>query len=68
MLRDDRHEQQQRVAIGPGNMQFISIRRVSSDAATLRRGTCGTVVWSAAAAALLLQIRLAALGNLLIKN
>ena len=32
-------QQQQRVAVGPGNAQFISIRQVSSDAATLQRGT-----------------------------
>jgi len=49
-------------------VQFISIRQVSSDAATLRRGTCGTVAAAAAALPLLLMIRLAALGNLLIKN
>ena len=45
----EKHEQR-RVAVGPGNAQFISIRQVSSDAATLRRCTCGTVVLSAAAA------------------
>jgi len=34
-------QKQQRVAVGPGNAHFISIRQVSSDAVTLRRGTCG---------------------------
>jgi len=34
-------QEQQRVAVGPGNAHVISIRRVSSDAATLRRCTCG---------------------------
>ena len=34
-------KKQQRVAVGPGNAHFISIRQASSDAATLRRGTCG---------------------------
>jgi len=28
-------------AVGPRNVHFISIRQVSSDAATLRRCTCG---------------------------
>ena len=57
-------QEQQRVAVGPGNAQFISIRQVSSsDAATLRRGTCDTVLWSAAAAA-----ADTALGSLLIKK
>jgi len=34
-------QQQQRVAVGPGNGYFISIRQVSSDAATMQRGMCG---------------------------
>jgi len=34
-------QEQQRVAVGPGNAHFISIRQVSSDAATLQRCTCG---------------------------
>ena len=29
------------MAVGPGNVHFISVRQVSSDAATLRRGRCG---------------------------
>jgi len=32
-------QKQQRTAVEPGNEHFISIRQVSSDAATLRRGT-----------------------------
>jgi len=32
-------QEQQRVAVGPGNAQFTSVRQVSSDAATLRRCT-----------------------------
>jgi len=40
MLVTEKKQEQQRVAVGPGNAQFISIRQVSSDAATLRRGTC----------------------------
>ena len=31
-------QEQIRVAVGPGNAHFISVRQVSSDAATLRRG------------------------------
>jgi len=34
-------QEQQRIAVGLGNANFISIRQVSSDAATLRRCTCG---------------------------
>ena len=34
-------QEQQRVAVGRGNTQFNSIRQVSSDVATPRRGTCG---------------------------
>jgi len=34
-------QKQQRVAVGPGNAHFISIWQVSSDAAALRRCTCG---------------------------
>jgi len=33
-------QEQQRVAVGPGNVHFISIRRVSSDASMLQRGSC----------------------------
>jgi len=44
-------QEQRRVAVGPGNAQFISIRHVAFDATTLQRSTCETVVWSAAAAA-----------------
>jgi len=41
MLLFNGKQEQQRVAVGPGNAQFISIRQVASDAATLRRCTCG---------------------------
>jgi len=34
-------QEQQRVAVGPGNAHVTSIRQVLSDASTLRRGTCG---------------------------
>ena len=34
-------QEQQRVVVGPGNANFISIRQVSSDAATLQRGRYG---------------------------
>jgi len=34
-------QEQRRVAVGPGNAHVI-IRQVSSDAATLRRCTCGS--------------------------
>ena len=46
-------QEQQRVAVGPGNAHFISNRQVSSDAATLQRSRCGhcSTVWTAAAAA-----------------
>jgi len=37
-------QEQQRVAVGPGNAHVISILQVSSDAATLRRGSCGHAV------------------------
>ena len=33
-------QERQSVAVGPGNAHFISVRQVSSDAATLRRGRC----------------------------
>ena len=33
-------QEQQRVTVGPGNAHFMSIRQVSADAATLRRGSC----------------------------
>jgi len=35
------NKNKQRIAVGPGNAHFISIRQVSSDAATLQRGGCG---------------------------
>jgi len=35
------NQEQQRVAVGPGNWHFISVRQVSYDAATMQRGTCG---------------------------
>ena len=34
-------KQEQCVAVGPGNAQFISIRQVASDAATLHSGAAG---------------------------
>jgi len=42
-------QEQQRVAVGPGNAHFISVRQVSSDTPTLRRDRCEH--WPAAAAA-----------------
>jgi len=46
-------QEQPRLAVGPGNAHFISIRQVSSDVATLQRGRCGhcSTVWPAATAA-----------------
>ena len=41
-------QEQQGIAVGPGNEHFISICQLSSNAACV-----GTVVWPAAAAALL---------------
>jgi len=35
------NQEQQRVAIGPGNWHFIYVRQVSYDAATMQRSTCG---------------------------
>jgi len=35
------NQKQQRVAVGPGNWHFISVRQMSYDAATMQRGTCG---------------------------
>jgi len=52
-------QEQQRVAVRPGNAEFISIRQLSSDAATLRRA-------ARAAASALLRMLLC-IGNLLIK-
>jgi len=46
-------EEQQRVAVGPGNAHLISIRQVSSDGATLQ---------------LLLLVVLLYIGNLMTKN
>jgi len=45
-------QEQQRVAVGPGNVHFIFIGQVSSDAATLKRGRCGhcSTAWLAVAA------------------
>ena len=43
--------EQKSVAVGPGNAHFISIRQVSSDAVTLRHGTCGHAAFVAVAAA-----------------
>jgi len=43
-------KEQQRVAVGPGNTHFISIRQVSSDTATLQRGRWGTAAAAAPAA------------------
>jgi len=42
-------KKQEHVAVGPGNAHFISIRQVSSGAATLQRDRCGH--WPATAAA-----------------
>ena len=44
-------QEQQRVAVGPGNAHFTFIRQVSSDATTLRRWTCRHCCMAAAAAA-----------------
>jgi len=35
------NQEQQRVAVGPGNWHLISVRQVSYDADTMQRGTCG---------------------------
>ena len=40
-LKHLQQQEQQRVAVGPGKTQFISIHQESSDAATLRCGWCG---------------------------
>jgi len=53
-------QEQQRLAVGPGNVQFISIRHVSSDAAMLQRGRCGHCRRSARV--------LLCIGNSMIKN
>jgi len=44
ILSDDERritQEQQRVAVGPGNAHFIAVRQVSSNTSTLRRGRCG---------------------------
>jgi len=66
-MQAPRKQEQQHVAVAPGNAHFISIRQVSSDAATAR---VVTVVWPAAAAAVLLSADdvYTVFGNLLIKN
>jgi len=51
-------QKQQRVAVGPGNAHFISIRQVPSDAATPQRDRCGP----------LLLLVLLCIGNVMIKN
>jgi len=43
-------QEQQRVAVGPGNAHFSSIRQVSSYAATLRRCSRGPPLAAAVAA------------------
>jgi len=55
-----RKQEQQRVAVGPGNAHFISIHQVSSDAATLRRDTCGHCRMPPAAAAVVAAAAVAA--------
>jgi len=40
-IRGRSKREQLRVAVGLGNVQFIFIRQVSSDAGTMWRGTCG---------------------------
>jgi len=47
-------QEQQRVTVGPGNAYFISIRQVSSDAATLYMWPAAVAATAAAAAAHLL--------------
>jgi len=54
-------QEQQRVAVRPGNARVISICQVSSNAATLRRCTCGSPP-------LPLLLLLLCIANLLIKN
>jgi len=65
-LRTRQKQEQLRVAVGPGNAQFISIRHVSFHAAARHVWDCCSVVWSAAAAAAAADDT--ALSNLLIKN
>ena len=56
-------QEQQRVAVGPGNARFISVRQVSSDAGTLWRCTCGPPLLL-----LLLLLLVVCIANLLIKS
>jgi len=62
-------QEQQHVAVGLGNGHFISVRQVSSDAATMQRGTCRHV---AVAHATLLRrhppLQLLCVGKLVIYN
>jgi len=63
-------QEHQRVAVGPKNAHFISIRQVSSDTATLQRRACGYAAqwpmrphfYAVVAAALLLMVLLC-IGN-----
>jgi len=73
MYRVFQKQEQQRVAVGPGNARFIAVRQVSSDAGTLRRCMCGPALLlplQAPPPPLLLRLLLIVLyiANLLIKN
>jgi len=57
-------KEQQRIAVGPGNGHFISVRQMSSDAATLQRGRCRHCCTAAPP----LPLVLLCVGSLMIKN
>jgi len=67
MPHSRKKQEQQRVAVGAGNAQSISIRQVSCDAATLQHGGIGGGAAAASAAAAPPPLLLC-IGNMMIKN
>jgi len=61
-------QEQQRVAVGPGNAHFISISQVSSDAVTLRRSTFGQFCMARRCCCSSAAAADTALGNMLLIN
>jgi len=63
------HQEQQRVDVGPGNVHFVSVRQMSSGAATLRRGRFGQAVqWPSRPRFYAASAAAADIGNLMTRN